>query len=467
MHTLPEPDRGVRFRPGWAAAALLLLSLAPPAAADEDWKFDVVHLKNGGTLRGLLEDQSATEIRFRCVSRKPGSHTIAFPTTILRRDEVDSLDLLDAREREALAARLRALDPTGKGEAQRMASLELKPVAWGKDDRVNALRYESTHFVLESNAPEDIVRRAAVRLEQIFAAYTRFLPPRHESGQPTTILLAQSQADYQALLKERGRLLLNPAFYDVERNEIVCGTDLQPLGTLLEQTRQRHLRLLGELRDKEAELKKLFKGEVPPALEKDIKTARAEIGEQQKKNDELFHEATRQLFRVLYHEAFHAYLMNFVYPPEEAEVPRWLNEGLAQVFETAVVEAGELRVGQADKVRLTQAQAVLGRGELVPVADLLKSGPKQFVVLHASDQQTSDRYYLTSWGVAFYLTFERRLLGTKAMDQYVLGLKRDADPARAFAELVGQPPKEFEKEFQLYLKDLRPDGTVVHRPGGK
>jgi hypothetical protein len=269
------------------------------------------------------------------------------------------------------------------------------------------------------------------------------------------------------LLKDRGRLLLNPAFYDVERNEIVCGTDLQRLGDMLEQTRQRHQRLLGELKDKEAELKKLFKGEVPPALAKDIKTAQAEIDEQQKKNDDLFQEATRQLFRVLYHEAFHAYLMNFVYPSDEADVPRWLNEGLAQVFETAFVEAGELRVGHADKVRLTAAQAALGRGDLVPIADLLKSGPKQFVVLHASDQQTSDRYYLTSWAVAFYLTFERRLLGTKAMDQYVLALKRGANPAQALAELVGQSPQELEKEFHQYVKDLRPDGTIAHRPGGK
>jgi hypothetical protein len=458
---------GARPRHGAALAVLLLLALVPAAAAEDDWKFDVVHLKNGGTLRGILDEQTSTEIRFRCVSRKPGAHTVVIPTTTLRPDEVDSLELLDARERETLAARLKALDPTGKGEAQRMASLELKPVAWGKDGRVKALRYESTHFVLESNASEDVVRRAAVRLEQIFAAYTRFLPPRHESGQPTTILLAQSQADYQALLKDRGRLLLNPAFYDVEHNEIVCGTDLQRLGDLLEQTRQRHQRLLGELKDKEAELKKLFKGEVPPALTKDINTARSEIDEQIKRNDKLFQDATGQLFRVLYHEAFHAYLMNFVYPPEEADVPRWLNEGLAQIFETAFVEASELRIGQADAVRLKQAQAVLGRGELVPIADLIKSGPKQFVVLHASDQQTSDRYYLTSWAAAFYLTFERRLLGTKSMDQYVLGLKRGTDPARAFAELVGQTPKEFEKEFQQYVKDLRPDGTVAHRPGGK
>jgi len=33
-------------------------------------------------------------------------------------------------------------------------------------------------------------------------------------------------------------------------------------------------------------------------------------------------------------------------------VPLWLDEGLAQIFETALVEAGELRVGHAERSRL-------------------------------------------------------------------------------------------------------------------
>src|SRR5262249_6600516 len=185
-----------------------------------------------------------------------------------------------------------------------------------------------------------------------------------------------------------------------------------------------------------------------------------EVEQSNKQCDEQFQAATRQLFRTLYHEAFHAYLANFVYPPAEADVPRWLNEGLAQVFESAFIEGGELRVGHAEKARLVAAQTALGKGDLVPVADLLKAGPKQFVVLHASDQQGSDRYYLTSWSAAFYLMFDRRLLGTKKMDEYVKTLKRGTDPTQAFADLVGQTPAAFEKDLHGYLQKLKPDGTV-------
>jgi hypothetical protein len=443
---------------------VLLLCLALHARGDDDWKYDVVHLKNGHTLQGLLVEQNESEVRFRCVTRKPGSHTVVIPTT-LDRAEIDSIDPLDPRDRDVLAGRLKALDPTGKGEAERMAALELKPITWGKDNKVKALRFESTHFALESNAPEEIVRRAAVQLEGVYGAYARFLPPRVESAEPTLILLLQSQADYQALLKDQGRNLLNPAFYDPAKNQIVCGTDLQKLGTDLEATRQNNQKTLADLKEKEAKLVELFKPKpVPANLLKPIQDARADVEKSTKQCEEQFQAATRQLFRTLYHEAFHAYLANFVYPPADYEVPRWLNEGLAQIFESAFVEGGELRVGHAEKGRLTAAQAALGKSDLVPIADLLKAGPKQFVVLHASDQQNSDRYYLTSWSAAFYLTFDRRLLGTKKMDEYVKSLKRGTDPTQAFADLVGQTPPQFEKEFHAYLQKLKPDGTVKGQP---
>jgi hypothetical protein len=426
--------------------------------ADEDWKFDEVHLKSGRTLHGLLVKDEGNQILFRCINRKPGVRTVVIGVTIPR-GEIKDLDLLDEDERALLTNRLKALDAS-RGEAVKMASLELKPADWGKGGKGKGLGYESAYFTLTSNAPEDVVRRAAFHLEQIYGAYARFLPPRKD-GEATTILLATSLADYQALLKEQGKLLLNPAFYDVARNQIVCGTDLVRLGDELGRARQKNQRLLQDLKDREAELQRLYKGKAPAALLKPLQEGRLEVDRSNKQYDDLFQTATRQLFRTLYHEAFHAYLANFVYPPGETEVPRWLNEGLAQIFETCFVEGGELRVGHADKVRLERAQAALRKGDLVAVADLLDSGPKQFVIVHASDQQTADRHYLTSWALAFYLTFDRKLLGTKAMDGYVHALHRGVHPREAFTDLVGEPLPQFEKGFRQYLSRLRPDGTLT------
>lgn len=442
----------------WLILTSLLLATAPLAAAPDDWKLDVVHLKNGRSMRGLVVQQNPREVVFRAVVRKPGVRTIVF-RHVLSRDEIDSIELLGERDRQLLQARLAALDRTGKAEELSMAQLEIHPIAWGKDRQ--GLRYASILFTLESNAPEETFRHAAYHLEQIFAAYARFLPPRRETAEPTLILLAFTQTDYQALLKERGHTFRNPAFYDPKRNQVVCGTELSSLAKTLEQTRQQTERVLAEVKAKEAELSKVYRGKIPQALLKPLQDARTEAERQVRRGDEAFEAQTRQLFRTLYHEAFHAYLANFVYPPSEADVPRWLNEGLAQMFETAFVEANELRIGHADKDRLTRVQIAWKNGELLPLTDLLRSGAKDFVVVHTGDQATSDRHYLASWAVSFYLTFERRLLGTPAMDEYVQALHRGTDPVRAFSEFVGQSPSEFEKAFHDYLPRLRQDGTVA------
>ena len=142
-------------------------------------------------------------------------------------------------------------------------------------------------------------------------------------------------------------------------------------------------------------------------------------------------------------------------------MPRWLNEGLAQIFETAILEAGVLRVGHADPERLSRVKEALRRNQLVPVADLLKANPDQFLVGHASDQQISGAYYLNSWALAFYLTFAQRRLGTPELDEYVRSLRQGAEPLDAFSKLVGEPLPVFQEAFHRYLRALHSDGSTV------
>jgi hypothetical protein len=181
----------------------------------------------------------------------------------------------------------------------------------------------------------------------------------------------------------------------------------------------------------------------------------------ERRNDAVLAEARRKLFQRLYHEAFHGYLNTFVYPRKDGELPLWFNEGLAQIFETAIVEAGELRVRHADEPRLTGVRRAIKDKQLMPLADLLRSEARDFQMAHAGEKQESDRHYLAAWALAFHLTFEQGVLGTKALDDYVATLKRGTDPLLAFRDLVGKPLPEFEKEFQAYLGRLRPDGTAT------
>ena len=111
-------------------------------------------------------------------------------------------------------------------------------------------------------------------------------------------------------------------------------------------------------------------------------------------------------------------------------------------------------------MRLDAVQKALKKKELLGLTDLLRSGPKQFQVAHASEKQASDQHYLASWALGFYLTFHRKLLGTKALDDYVRALQRGTDPLEAFQDLVGMPLPQLEKEFRQYLGQLQSDGSV-------
>lgn len=463
----------------WAAlfagllAAPLLHAGDPPPGAD-DWKYDVVYRKKGNPLRGLVVEETPARVLLKCVTRKPGAPTLVFAES-LPRDEVDHIDLLGPGERETLARRLdalkkerellamqlKALDPAEKAEVSAGDQYDLRPVPWVLDGKGKALAYQAAHFRLVSNAAEKVVELAVLQLEQVYGAYARALPPRTAAGQTTTIVLTRSLADYQALARGQGHNLLNPAFYDPARNQIVCVNDLQAQCDELERTRRFHDKKRAELKQREEDLQKIYGGKVPAEVLAPLEEARKNIQAAERRNEAAFRQAQRRLFQRLYHEAFHAYLATYVYPASEGEVPCWLNEGLAQIFETALVEAGELRMGHADKERLDTVRAALRKGTLLPLADLLRSGPKQFQVAHASDRQASARHYLASWALAFYLTFERRLLGTRALDDYVQATGRGDDPLKAFEDLVGQPLPEFEKAYLLYLRNLRADGSVA------
>lgn len=460
------------------SALVLLLACVSASLGDgppggDDWKYDVIHRKRGVALRGLVLEQTGSVVRIRCISRRPRSPTVMFTETIPR-SEIDRLVLLtdDERavlekrleklksDREWLAARLRALDQRDK-PTERDDALDLQSAAWPLDDKVKALAFRSTHFTLVANSRPELVELTAIHLEQVYAAYARLLPPRVPKADPTTILLTRSLAEYQTLAKQRGLNLVNPAFYDPAKNQVVCGSDLERMCDEREKVRQHHEKLRTAMKERKAELAKVYRNRIPPELLAPMNDAEKRILTTEKRNDEAFAAARQRLFCRLYHESFHAYLSTFVYPTQSGELPLWLNEGLAQIFESAIVEVGELRVRPPDTARLHAAQQAVSKGELLPLVDLLKSQPRNFQIAHGDDRQMSDRYYLASWALAYYLTFEMNLLGGKALDEYVQANKRGTDPLEAFRELAGRPLAAFEKDHRAYLSKLRLDGTVA------
>jgi hypothetical protein len=433
------------------------------------WPLDAITLTNGATFHGLILAETPGEVRFRTVRRTPGKPTVTLTTTFDRRT-IKTITPLSEADRQTLRDRLAELDLDGSAERKRMEAIAFAPADWlGRPGA--ARRYESDYFVLTSDAPEEATRRAAVRLEQLYTALARFLPPAVEDARPTVIHLAADKGGYEALLAPLGQTeLLNPAVFDPKANRIVCGSDLRRLGDDLEAARLHHAQQLAALDRYEEAVRKLYK---PAELQRHLDHVRAErrkVFAADRANLAAFDAAAGRLFAVLTHEAFHAYAAAFAYPPRSADevkaglgtggLPRWLDEGLAQVFETAVVEAGEVRADHPDPARLGRVRGLLEDGGLVPLADLLAAGRDAFLARHADEAAAADRAYLSSWGLAHDLTFGRRLVGTTPFAEYLRAVNGGADKRVAFEKLVGQPLAEFERDWHAYLLNLPPAGTA-------
>jgi hypothetical protein len=438
--------------------ALAFLCVAALPLAAEEWRFDVVQLKSGMRFEGLIHGETPDAIHFKHVSRRPGKPTLVLET-VFRRDEIDKIERLEGTERQELAKRVDQIDRRVELEKKRMQALALERVAWPSGGQ--AWRHAGKHFVLVSNmSNEELVRLIVVRLEDIFQAFTENLGARRQPAQPTSIVLYRSLAEYAAALKGRSLNIFTPAFYDPARNEIVAASDLERLSDELAKLKAKHEGYVKELDAYEAKLKRHFHDNPPPAMLAQLRQMRLQIPLLNKENESTLERQVRPLFTTLYHEAFHAYLDNFVYASSETPVPRWLNEGLAQIFETALVETGDLRVGHVDPKRLADVQAAIKNKQFVPLAELLAADAQPFLAAHKSEVPAASRYFQASWALAYYLKFETKALADEALNEYLRGLAGGRDRIQGFERLVGASLKDFEPRFQQYLLHLRPDGTV-------
>jgi hypothetical protein len=87
---------------------------------------------------------------------------------------------------------------------------------------------------------------------------------------------------------------------------------------------------------------------------------------------------------------------------------------------------------------------------------VLAAEHRSFLVAHGSGREASTRHYAYAWGLAHYLTFERLVLGTAALDEFV-DPRASSLPARErFERLVGQPLNQFEPQWRQYILSLKP-----------
>jgi hypothetical protein len=470
----------------WRVASIILVgaSLCHPTAVlaeaagldeltvDPRSRYEQIELLDHSRYSGLIESEDSNWLTLIRIQSPRGQkmHLVIQP---FEKAQILTVSRLDADNRAALQRRIEEFRNRAAIEAVRMEAIRLGP---REAEGFRYRHYRTRWFTLDSTADEQNTRRIVVRAEQIFAAYRQIVPPRAEPSQPPRLIVLESTSQYQLLLEKLGLKIkiVNPACFLEDQNAVVVGSELARLSAVSNQITAQNTQLRRELRDLEARLSERLRGvadslrksglsnrdvtnEVVREREKfkkQLERKRAELRQSDQQMDRLFRQNSSQTLVRLYHEAFHAYLRNFVYPRQKHDVPTWLNEGLAEIFEGSLLEVSTLRVDVPNPVALKNLKADLAGPSPMDLKVLLAAGEGQFLLTARSQPATVDRYYAYAWGLAHYLTFERHLLESQPLENYLQPASTRLDPVQRFQQMVGMPIAQFERQWWAYIGGL-------------
>lgn len=454
-----------------AAVSILLVAVpgevayAQPKPRVPDWPTERVILHDGPTYYGYIESEGDAWVNLIQVQLLPGRPMFLVIRPI-ERVKIAKIERLDEQQRAALRQRIEAFINRAKVEAARM---EAVPLGSGTRDGVPYYHYAGKWFALESTIDEAFTRRMIVRLEQVFTGFRQILPPRVEPKRPLKVAVFDSMTEYRAYLGRLGIQIDNPACYVPSENLIAAGGNVRQFAAELARIKAQHAQIEATLKDlrrdlpdRLAALAKQMRadGVAPDQIAKtlhnenrkvkdEIARKEAELLKVNRENERLFQAAAGQMLTRLYHETFHAYLENYVYPRDKHDVPLWLNEGLAQVFEAGLLDADSLRIDAPNREVLKRLKADLAGEQPLSLSKLLAADQQAFLGADGA------RHYACAWGLAYYLTFERHALGSPAMDRYVQNAAKELTPTQRFEQLVGTRLDKFEAGWRQYTLTLR------------
>jgi hypothetical protein len=455
------------------ALALLLAHQANSQDSPADdppgrWQFETITLRDQTKLSGLVQAIGETEIDFAQIVQPPGRPMYAVIRGIPR-SEVQQIERLDEAARLRLFERLATFRNRAVIEAGRLSELKLTAHS---DGGRQTRHYEGPWFTLVSTADDEQTRRCLVRIEQLFRAYRTLLPPR-ANQQPLAVRLYGSLDEYRSRLEELSLGIDNAAFYVPRERTILAASELGVFARRLAQVRREHEQIRKDLAKLDTahplrmsavadELKAagFSPDEIAAELrqrragwKKELETTLAANLQRERSAERKFDDVTAAMFRSLAHESFHAWVDAFVFPHDRHDVPRWLNEGLAQVFECGQLDGESLRLDAPDKQRLRALQADLKTAAPLSLAQVLTARERQFLGPHAGG--SPQRHYLYAWGLAWYLTFEGNLLASERLNEYVANSAQEIDPIARFERLTGRPLAEFETAWRTAMLELR------------
>ena len=428
-----------------ATAVCVTLSLfvglcARVAQAEIEGRYRV-HRVRGGPIEGYVRElPNAYEVEVR-----PGIRMKIPKTQVLR------LEPLEARTSDAAAKAGRAADPlhmpvsdeeieqilgqkefdlealAGIEEVDLMAPLTTDRQSVQEMLRIagrNARTLETDHFVVVYTSSTEKARQLASRLEHVYAWCVQYmklldLPRTQRPAHRLEIFFFGTFEEYdryQTLNGFREMGFIGFYYRPYNRSAFFDMMTYPPYRSLLERSKD---------------------PEVP-------------LQERRRAKNLLERLVEHQNLEVVQHEAAHHIHFNIGIFPGKADLPRWMTEGLATMFEVPPNRTGA-SLGSLNHVRLYRFREFFGpRGENAPPL-------REFI----SDDAYFGGYrgYLMGWALNHYLFHKKREQYAEWM-RLLANLEDNVPFTQAqrlaeFERIFGEVNEQWEKEFKDYIASLR------------
>ena len=161
---------------------------------------------------------------------------------------------------------------------------------------------------------------------------------------------------------------------------------------------------------------------------------------------------------TLQHEGFH----QFAYDQFGRRLPAWMNEGLAQYFEDAVLLERGFELGLADPDRITLVRTALQNGSALPLASLFKLRGHDWHNTLTTNETRAGLLYAQAWSLVYYLIHGEHGAYQPALEKYLGLLSEGLEHDDAFRRAFGPDAiRQIEPGWKRFAGKQLPDAVTV------
>jgi hypothetical protein len=164
------------------------------------------------------------------------------------------------------------------------------------------------------------------------------------------------------------------------------------------------------------------------------------------------------LRRTLQHEAFH----QFTHAAMGRQLPPWLNEGLAQVFEESIWTGDGFLLYQVPPRRVRRSIADRSAGRLIPFTTFATLTDEQWSAAFTGDPSRGEAQYNQAWAMVQFLARSTDAGGRPRLPRLIALLQllhEGRNSAIAFKEIFPDGA-ELNREFSSFVAQLRPTAAA-------